>query len=76
MSDAPPPAPGEIAAPAIRLAGLRFAFPVDGRTVPVLGGIDLEVERRSVVALVGSSPQPRGATTGRGSHPAPKAPRS
>jgi len=53
VSDAPPPAPGEIAAPAIRLAGLRFAFPVDGRTVPVLGGIDLEVARRSVIALVG-----------------------
>jgi NitT/TauT family transport system ATP-binding protein len=40
-------------APAIRLAGLRFDFPVDGRTVPVLGGIDLEVGRRSVIALVG-----------------------
>ena len=50
MSDAPPPAP---AAPAIRLTGLRFAFLVDGRTVPVLGGVDLEVERRSVIALVG-----------------------
>jgi NitT/TauT family transport system ATP-binding protein len=35
------------------MAGLRFAFPVDGRTVPVLGGIDLEVGRRSVIALVG-----------------------
>jgi len=53
VSDAPPPAPAEFAVPAIRLAGLRFAFPVDGRTVPVLGGIDLEVGRRSVVALVG-----------------------
>jgi len=48
VSDAPPPA-----ASAIRLAGLRFSFPIEGRTVPVLGGIDLEVGRRSVVALVG-----------------------
>ena len=48
MSDAPAPAPT-----AIRLAGLRFSFPIDGRTVPVLDGIDLEIERRSVVALVG-----------------------
>ncbi|MDA8236573.1 MAG: ABC transporter ATP-binding protein [Chloroflexi bacterium] len=48
MSDAPPPAET-----AIRLAGLRFAFPVDGRRVEVLGGVDLAVERRSVVALVG-----------------------
>ena len=53
MSDAPPPAPASPATPAIRLAGLRFAFPVDGQTVPVLGGIDLEVRRRSVIALVG-----------------------
>jgi NitT/TauT family transport system ATP-binding protein len=35
------------------LAGLHFAFLVDGHTVPVLGGIDLEVGRRSVIALVG-----------------------
>ena len=48
MSDAPPPA-----TTAIRLAGLRFSFTIDGRTVPVLDGIDLEIERRSVVALVG-----------------------
>ena len=53
MSDAPPLAPEEPDAPAIRLDGLRFDFPVDGRTVPVLGGIDLEVGRRSVIALVG-----------------------
>ncbi len=56
MSDAPAPAPAvpdEPDARAIRLAGLQFAFPVDGRTIPVLGGIDLEVERRSVIALVG-----------------------
>jgi NitT/TauT family transport system ATP-binding protein len=48
VSDAPAPAPT-----AIRLAGLRFSFPIYGRTVPVLDGIDLEIERRSVVALVG-----------------------
>ena len=53
MSDAPPLAPAVSDTRAIRLAGLQFAFPVDGQTVPVLGGIDLEVERRSVVALVG-----------------------
>lgn len=47
VSDAP------LAAPAIRLAGLRFAFAVGGQSVEVLGGIDLEIERRSVVALVG-----------------------
>lgn len=39
--------------PAIRLDGLRFAFPVGGQPVQVLGGIDLRVERGSVVALVG-----------------------
>jgi NitT/TauT family transport system ATP-binding protein len=38
---------------AIRLAGLRFGFPVGGHPVEVLGGIDLAVERGSVVALVG-----------------------
>jgi NitT/TauT family transport system ATP-binding protein len=48
VSDAPMPA-----ASAIRLAGLRFSFPIDGRTVTVLDGIDLEVAPRSVVALVG-----------------------
>jgi NitT/TauT family transport system ATP-binding protein len=47
VSDAQP------AAPAIRLAGLRFGFAVAGLPVEVLGGIDLDVERRSVVALVG-----------------------
>jgi len=41
------------AAPAIRLAGLRFDFPAGGRDLEVLAGIDLEVQRRSVVALVG-----------------------
>ena len=40
-------------APAIRLAGLRFAFAVGGQSVPVLAGVDLEIASRSVVALVG-----------------------
>ena len=48
MPAAPPPA-----APAIRLADLRFDFPVGGRPVRVLGGIDLRVEHGSIVALVG-----------------------
>jgi len=48
VSEAPPPSSS-----AIRLAGLRFSFPIDGRTVPVLDAIDLAVERRSVIALVG-----------------------
>ena len=47
MSDAQP------AAPAIHLAGLRFEFAVAGHPVEVLGGIDLDIGRRSVVALVG-----------------------
>jgi NitT/TauT family transport system ATP-binding protein len=56
VSDAPAPAPAspdQRDACAIRLAGLQFSFAVDGQTVPVLGGIDLDVERRSVIALVG-----------------------
>jgi NitT/TauT family transport system ATP-binding protein len=54
VSDAPAPAsPDPRDTCAIRLAGLQFAFAVDGQTVPVLGGIDLDVERRSVIALVG-----------------------
>jgi NitT/TauT family transport system ATP-binding protein len=48
-----PDAPNAPDACAIRLAGLQFVFAVDGQTVPVLGGIDLDVERRSVIALVG-----------------------
>ena len=48
MSDAPQPA-----APAIRLSGLRFDFAVGGRRVEVLGGVDLDVDRRSIIALVG-----------------------
>jgi NitT/TauT family transport system ATP-binding protein len=47
VSDASP------AAPAIRLAGLRFGFVVGGQPVDVLGGIDLEAAPGSVVALVG-----------------------
>jgi NitT/TauT family transport system ATP-binding protein len=49
----PSPAPPPTGSTAIRLAGLRFAFRVGGRHVEVLGGIDLAVERGSVVALVG-----------------------
>jgi NitT/TauT family transport system ATP-binding protein len=58
VSVAPPPA-GPLPAPppvdstAIRLAGLRFAFRVGGQRVDVLGGVDLAVERGSVVGLVG-----------------------
>ncbi len=48
MSDVPRTAP-----PAIRLDGLRFGFDVGGRPIEVLGGIDLVVERGSVIALVG-----------------------
>ncbi len=48
MSVAPQPA-----APAIHLSGLRFDFAVGGRRVDVLGGVDLDVERRSIIALVG-----------------------
>ena len=46
-------ADGGAPGPAIRLDGLRFAFPVGGQPVQVLGGIDLRVERGTVVALVG-----------------------
>ncbi len=53
LSDAPPSAAPRSAATAIRLAALRFSFPIDGQPVPVLDGIDLEVGPRSVVALVG-----------------------
>ncbi len=48
LPDAPQPGPS-----AIRLADVRLSFPIDGRTVPVLDRIDLEIGRRSVVALVG-----------------------
>jgi len=40
-------------APAIRLEGIRFAFPADGRHTDVIGGLDLEIAPRSIVALVG-----------------------
>ncbi len=39
--------------PAIRLDGVRFAFQVDGRQTEVIGGMDLEIAPRSIVALVG-----------------------
>src|SRR5665811_1708490 len=40
-------------APAIRLEGIRFAFPVDGHHTDVIGGLDLEIAPGSIVALVG-----------------------
>jgi NitT/TauT family transport system ATP-binding protein len=40
-------------APAISLADLRFRFAVGNRQVDVIDGLDLEVPRGSVVALVG-----------------------
>ena len=42
----------EGSAPAIRLEGVRFAFR-DGRQTEVIGGLDLEIAARSIVALVG-----------------------
>ncbi len=53
MSDAPPTDAPVPSASAIRLAGVHFSFPIEGQAVPVLDGINLEVEPRSVVALVG-----------------------
>jgi NitT/TauT family transport system ATP-binding protein len=45
--------PAEPEAPAISLADLRFRFAVSGRQVDVIDGLDLEIPRGSVVALVG-----------------------
>ncbi len=53
MSAAPPSAAPPAGAPAILLADLRFDFPVGGRPVRVLDGIDLRIEHGSIVALVG-----------------------
>jgi len=39
--------------PAIALRELRFGFTVNGRHVDVIDGLDFEIERRSVIALVG-----------------------
>jgi NitT/TauT family transport system ATP-binding protein len=44
---------GDRSVPAIRLHGVRFGFHVDRRHTEVIGGLDLEVAPRSIVALVG-----------------------
>ena len=49
----PGPAAGGASVPAIRLKGIRFTFTVDGRETDVIGGLDLDIESRSIVALVG-----------------------
>ena len=49
----PGPATAGASVPAIRLEDLRFAFTVDGRRTDVIGGLDLEIAPRSIVALVG-----------------------
>ena len=46
-------ATGSATGPAIQLDGLRFGFVVGGRHVQVIDGLDLTIEPRSVVALVG-----------------------
>jgi NitT/TauT family transport system ATP-binding protein len=49
----PGPPTGPQGPPAIRLDGVRFAFHGDGHQTDVIGGMDLEVAPRSIVALVG-----------------------
>jgi NitT/TauT family transport system ATP-binding protein len=49
----PGPATAGASVPAIRLEDVRFAFTVDGRRTDVIGGLDLEIAPRSIVALVG-----------------------
>jgi NitT/TauT family transport system ATP-binding protein len=44
---------GQDLGPAIELANLRFGFTVAGQSIDVIDGLDLAIERRSVVALVG-----------------------
>jgi NitT/TauT family transport system ATP-binding protein len=44
---------GDGSVPAIRLDGVRFGFHIDGRQTEVIGGLDLEIAPRSIVALVG-----------------------
>ena len=53
MSDAPAPAAPPPASPRSAWPACASPSRSTGGTVPVLGGIDLEVERRSVIALVG-----------------------
>jgi NitT/TauT family transport system ATP-binding protein len=49
----PGPSTGDGSVPAIRLDGVRFGFHIDGRQTEVIGGLDLEIAPRSIVALVG-----------------------
>jgi len=49
----PDPSTGAGSTPAIRLDGVRFRFQIDGRQTEVIGGLDLEIASRSIVALVG-----------------------
>ena len=49
----PVPSTGDGSVPAIRLDGVRFGFRIGGRQTEVIGGLDLEVAPRSIVALVG-----------------------
>jgi NitT/TauT family transport system ATP-binding protein len=48
-----PPSTGDGSVPAIRLDGVRFGFHINGRQTEVIGGLDLEIAPRSIVALVG-----------------------
>jgi NitT/TauT family transport system ATP-binding protein len=49
----PRPSTGDGSVPAIRLDGVRFGFHINGRQTEVIGGLDLEIAPRSIVALVG-----------------------
>jgi NitT/TauT family transport system ATP-binding protein len=49
----PGPPTGAGSVPAIHLDGVRFGFRIDGRQTEVIGGLDLEIAPRSIVALVG-----------------------
>ncbi len=49
----PGPPTNDGSVPAIRLDGLRFGFHIGGRQTEVIGGLDLEIAPRSIVALVG-----------------------
>jgi len=49
----PGPPMNDGSVPAIRLDGLRFGFHIGGRQTEVIGGLDLEIAPRSIVALVG-----------------------
>jgi len=39
----------------LKLSGIRKSFPRDGSPLPVLAGIDLEVERGEFVSVLGPS---------------------